>query len=354
MQIDFHYDMLYVLARYACFDRQDAEIIAHSSQYVDDAEHGGIIKFTNYPSYYHIRTAHKMLDRENWNATANFNTWVPFHFLPGNISDTGGDEEIAYLSKLVCKADSAIANEMMKECIRQKNEYNGLHRLGLSLHVYADTWAHQNFAGIADKLNQTTDIDVLYKVQLPQEILREFGNEVFNLFADDYLPLGHGSVQAYPDIPFIKWSYYDHAGVKLEIENYKRYIAAAQEIFKYLKRYQLGIPDAVVEELPIDVKSKLLDLLENIKGNRQQRHMLWQKKMDEDYFGFHDRACPYASNGQNSWKGIALSTDKADVNAVYTIDSSFYVSDWKRFHDAAKEHLNFVMNELLPKYEIVS
>lgn len=71
MQIDFHYDAIYVLARYAGFNREEAIIIAHSSQYVDDAENGGIIKFTNYPCYYHIRTAHEILDKDNLDEMAN-------------------------------------------------------------------------------------------------------------------------------------------------------------------------------------------------------------------------------------------------------------------------------------------
>jgi len=184
MQIDFHYDAIYVLSRYAGFNREDAKIIAHSSQYVDDAENGGLIKFTNSPSYYHIRTAHKIVDKQNSDEMANIYSWVPFHFLPGNVSDEGKGIETSFVSKLVCRENSQIAREMMEECIFRKNDYNGLHRLGLSLHVYADTWAHQNFAGISEKINCTKDIYVLKYIQLMIYSLIVIGRSFMMLLKD--------------------------------------------------------------------------------------------------------------------------------------------------------------------------
>lgn len=51
---------------------------------------------------------------------------------------------------------------------------------------------------------------------------------------------------------------------------------------------------------------------------------------------------------------IALNTNEAVANSYYTVTDSFFVSDRKRFHDATKEHLNFVMNILLPNQGVVS
>ena len=41
MQIDFHHAVTYVAARLAGFSANDAGIIAHSAQYVDDAVNAG-------------------------------------------------------------------------------------------------------------------------------------------------------------------------------------------------------------------------------------------------------------------------------------------------------------------------
>ena len=35
---------------------------------------------------------------------------------------------------------------------------HALHRLGITMHVYADTWAHQGFAGTPHEINQATEI----------------------------------------------------------------------------------------------------------------------------------------------------------------------------------------------------
>lgn len=42
MQIDFHHATTYVLARLAGFEHPEANIIAYSAQYVDDATNSGL------------------------------------------------------------------------------------------------------------------------------------------------------------------------------------------------------------------------------------------------------------------------------------------------------------------------
>ena len=46
MNIDFHYGITYVLARLAGLNAEDSKIVAHSSQYVDDATTHGILHFS--------------------------------------------------------------------------------------------------------------------------------------------------------------------------------------------------------------------------------------------------------------------------------------------------------------------
>ena len=84
MQIDFHHTATYVIARFAGFENEEAKIIAHSAQYVDDATNDGTINFDNGAMYKRISSAHKMLDYRNFADLANHQVWIPFHFLPGN------------------------------------------------------------------------------------------------------------------------------------------------------------------------------------------------------------------------------------------------------------------------------
>ena len=87
MQIDFHHGTIYVLARLAGLNQNDANIVAYSSQYIDDAIHSGTIYFSNRATYQFKAAAHRMLDYRNFKELANHRVWTPFHFLPGNEID---------------------------------------------------------------------------------------------------------------------------------------------------------------------------------------------------------------------------------------------------------------------------
>lgn len=41
------------------------------------------------------------------------------------------------------------------------------------------------------------------------------------------------------------------------------------------------------------------------------------------------------------------------LETVYTHIEEFEMSNWKRFHDAAKAHWSFVIHDLLPKHGIM-
>jgi hypothetical protein len=130
MQRDFHHGVIYVLSRVAGFSPEDATIIAYSSQYVDDATNGSFIKFTNHPMYYRIKSAHAMKDFCNLDDLANQNSWMPFHFLPGNLQ--ADDTELGFVSRLICRENSSVAQDMVREAFLHKSDENGLHRLGVT------------------------------------------------------------------------------------------------------------------------------------------------------------------------------------------------------------------------------
>ncbi len=70
--------------------------------------------------------------------------WVPFHFLPANCLLPEGDgEEEDFILRITCRPNSNIAKDMVSECIRLSKAPQALYRLGITMHVYADTWAHQ-------------------------------------------------------------------------------------------------------------------------------------------------------------------------------------------------------------------
>ncbi|MFA5822561.1 MAG: DUF6765 family protein [Thermodesulfovibrionales bacterium] len=52
MQKDFHYDMVYALAKEAGYEDNEAYIIAHSSQYVDDNTDREYSAYDSYGEFY--------------------------------------------------------------------------------------------------------------------------------------------------------------------------------------------------------------------------------------------------------------------------------------------------------------
>ena len=60
---------------------------------------------------------------------------MPFHFLPGN----GRKSDGRFIRRIVCTKNSKVAGAMVSECILRRDLPYGLHRLGVTMHVYADS-----------------------------------------------------------------------------------------------------------------------------------------------------------------------------------------------------------------------
>ena len=83
MEKDFHYYLVFGLAKLAGFSINDSETIAYASQYVDDStESEPIIPFSD-QHFDTVRTAHYNLSAFNWDVQKKI--YMPFHFLPTNI-----------------------------------------------------------------------------------------------------------------------------------------------------------------------------------------------------------------------------------------------------------------------------
>jgi hypothetical protein len=174
MQIDGHHALTYTVSRMAGFEHKEAEIIAYAAQYVDDATNSGLIKFKDGPMYSRISSAHGVFDMANHlDEHENHLVWVPFHFLPGNGGeDENGGKELSFVEKIKCTKDSYIAREMIDYCVAGKDKEYALHRLGISMHVYADTFAHWGFAGVIHDINKINNLemeneDIIPDRQLP-------------------------------------------------------------------------------------------------------------------------------------------------------------------------------------------
>lgn len=361
MQIDFHHAVTYTVARLAGFAHREAETIAYCAQYVDDATNTGTIRFDNDAMYSRISSAHKMLDYRNFDKLANHFVWIPFHFLPGNGGKrTGEDPEGSFIEKIVCRPNSPVARDMVRACIEERHDFYGLHRLGITMHVYADTWAHQGFSGVVHSVNNIRALDDKDKPDAGfwgklKDFFGDAFDEAVGRFVGDGLPLGHGAALSYPDRPYLKWRYKGSHGKIVRRDNTKDFSEAAQEMCKAMQRYRVGNPDADVPGLPEKDRDKITDMLGSIKKeDGHDRHRTWLRVLREGYFSFPPVKLEYQPKGVGSWKHQALGTRKVKDKKtdIFPYDPSFLSSDWKLFHDALQAHRLAVIRDILPLYGI--
>ncbi len=347
MQIDFHHAVTYVTARLAGFPKKDAEKIAYAAQYVDDATSPGTVVFNNKAAYHRMCSAHKMVDVRNINLVENQHVWMPFHFLPGNGGMAAGENpDGSFIEKIVSRPgnDNPVARDMVEEAIREQGRPYGLHRFGITMHVFADTWAHQQFAGVEHPINEV-------------EKARETGTKVFSnglqgwlrdVLDDAIPPLGHGRANIFPDMPFLTWTYRNGLGKDITRRNTDDFCEAAEQMCRAMQRYQgseeVGLPAGDAEKV-----KDLFSSLQEKKG--ENRHKQWLAAIADGTFSFGPETVEYSGkDGEDSWKKLALGTgiDKP----VYPYKKSFLKSDWKLFHDAVQAHHLYINHQLLPKYGI--
>ncbi|MDP3694744.1 MAG: hypothetical protein Q8R42_01370 [Desulfocapsaceae bacterium] len=350
MQIDFHHATTYVAARLAGFPQDRAEIVAHAAQYVDDATCSGIIRFNNIEALYsRISSAHKMLDPRNADELANHLVWIPFHFLPGNDGLGEGQNPIGtFINKLVCKPDSPIARQMVRQTIVDQDRSYGLHRLGVAMHVYADTWAHQGFTGVLHEINEVEHVSETSSSGVFSSGLASF----LSCILDDAVPpLGHGRATVFPDMPFLSWKYQNGRNEPIERNNTDQFCQAAEQLCRAMKRYIAKDPYADVSGIKEQDMNKIQDLFLKIKEkNGDKRHEAWLQAIEDDPFSFGSEKISYPAKGEGSWKEQALGTSEDKLK--YPWNPAFLQSNWKFFHDSLQAHRFYVIYDLLPKFGI--
>ncbi|MGZ3772821.1 MAG: DUF6765 family protein [Pseudobdellovibrionaceae bacterium] len=364
MEIDFHFGVTYVVSRIAGLDHNQAQTVATCSQYVDDTVNAGVLNFKTGEAYYRIRTAHDTLDYRMWNKIEERRVWVPFHFLPGNRQL--GAHKNDYYNRIVCRPNSEIAQAMVQNCIMKQDRPFGLHQLGITAHVFVDTWAHQGFAGINHPVNIVKDIKLNHppdrktfcktwkEVGFWTALIHKLQPIVCDLI-DRWFPMGHGAALHYPDHPFRQWTYKNGQGEVINRNNPKDFLEAADELCKFIQRFVKKDPDAFVPGLPSADKNLIEKMLtEIVEEDGVKRNETWLLAIKKGEFSFGPSSPYYCDSGPGSWKFEALGTVNAKINSCdkFNFKKEFLSSDWKLFHDAAKAHQYEMLTEVLPQFGI--
>jgi hypothetical protein len=350
MNIDFHYGVVYVVARAAGLSEDDAGTVAHACQYVDDATTPGILIFQGGETYERFASAHSMYDYHNAEDSMNRVVWAPFHFLPGGEGPTLDE-------KAVCRCNSDVAKDIVRAAIRRKGIDNALHRLGVTLHVYVDTWAHQGFSGIESDYNRIShlraeDCTPEQWWQRVDDFTKHLENDVVSDALSRFFPLGHGAALHYPDQPWAVWSYVNGKGHEVHRDNLPQFIEAADWACKAVQGFIAG--DERFEAFP-GLSHAVREALRNLLTfNREDDPDVRLEKLCDallagEIADLRGSVPKYIAKGEGSWKHLATGlVAKDDTGARPVHGPTFENSDYRHFHDAVKEHRFVVTQQILP------
>jgi hypothetical protein len=299
MQLDMHYYGTYAMARAAGMKPEAAQIVATAAQFVDDNAGKDTIEFYDGARIDVDATAHHTLSIMNLNSEDQRNVWIPFHFLPG-------DEGNSYTEKLICRKDSAIAKEMVKNNIKvASSKPYALELMGITAHVYADTFAHYGFSGISSRWNKVDNdsFEFLKVTPATRKYLKEKAEKFYNKHKPQGFfqnikswaaenasgALGHGSVLTYPDRPFLKWSYeyevidgIERPEIKVERDNTKDFMEGCEALHDMFRTFLDKNPKFTSGKgKKFAAISKIVEGVLSTQATKEGRIKAWQKVAKE-------------------------------------------------------------------------
>lgn len=250
MQLDMHYWAVYALARATGIPLEIARIIAHASQYVDDAKHTEMIIIGD-KAIVPIMTAHKPIDFKILQTKDNLLVWPPFHFLPGNL------ETKIFMARMRCVANGPLIKPMLAHALQYQNHNRPFspHLVGIATHVLLDSFAHDGFIGLSSELNKIKNTSLRIEVRsdaIKKYVWRKFKSfmaktvrntiEIIKGTVAEIIPIGHAALATLPDRPYLKLSYETEDGRKVERDNVESFWQACECLYNFLIEFAKDNP----------------------------------------------------------------------------------------------------------------
>lgn len=272
MKKDAHYYAILGFCRACGFKKKSAQAVAYASQFVDDAK-VNLMYIKNpseelqceivdhRPAFFNMATCHSYFKIKTFNYEAMVNNTVAFHFVPGCKGEN-------FTKKLRCMEESPVIMKLLHEVLLEDD----LVKLGIVLHAYADTFAHQGFSGLLSKVNDIKNYKAKAYIGLLNRAthkIKQFTKDNYDGLFDYILPAyGHGQALDFPDLPYLVWSYdYEYSDEfngnlkRVEIDNRERYKRAFRKIQAHLEKYLLHHPQHLDPHVKFDKFDLLLETL---------------------------------------------------------------------------------------------
>lgn len=217
MEQNFHYHGTYTAAVMAGFSPEDALVIARAAQYVDDCD-GETVQGNSSIFWSNMRDVVPGWEKE---ILTILDIWPVFHFLPGDFTSIRPYVDPQLLTstrpcewmapKLICGTESRLTRAIVDGARLYYNDSTPPHiqklqRIGVTMHVLADTFAHQGFAGIPLSLiNEATSVRQAEPGGDLRRKLYVFSPAGYSERSFGYL--GHGRMGHLPDQPGETFTY---------------------------------------------------------------------------------------------------------------------------------------------------
>lgn len=356
MQLDMHYYGTYAMARAAGINKEAAEIIATAAQFVDDNAAGDAIKFQDGGRFYTEATAHHTFDGANLNRQDQRSVWVPFHFLPGA-------EGNSYTEKLMCKKNSEVVEKVLNYTLAHYDAPYALELLGITAHIYADTFSHYDFSGVSSRKNIIEDSSLSYvsdnisqeiqdhlesqnkKYQKAHRRETSFLDNIKGWFAGGASGgLGHAGACEYPDRPYLQWSFV-RDGVESTHDNPQNFIEACEALYTLFKNFADSRPD--IKEQPRDfseIKDDVFQVL-STPGTMEERIELWQQACNAGQITHQAESIPLYSD--EGWNDERTDLHRGEHSSV-ALDQHVY-----KFYQASAHMRTYILRDLLPSHGLV-
>ena len=271
MQIDFHYYATYCAAYLAGYSHEECLAVCYSAQFTDCCTRT-LLSTIGGPS----EAATTQLQLEMMDARTDIlgiqditRIWASFHFLPRDLKADPGKGSRIYKAKyrLICGPNG----DLLKKTV-ELAQNKSLQAVGIAMHVLADTWAHQYFAGTPSQVINNTDYwfyELVPAAEVPGDGKGDgdersgfterritfrhnptgkddpekgiYTGTVYQLEENSVMSLGHGRAGHLPDYSFMRYKYLPAWGKYGEVikDNPSDYYKAFSQMV-YAMRYLRG------------------------------------------------------------------------------------------------------------------
>ena len=287
MQDDFHYYATYCAAFLAGFTHEESQQICYSAQLVDLCSRTFLRKIGGPASAATTQLQLELMDARTDPAGLQDITriWASFHFLPRDLyAEAPGGKRYRNKFRLICGPNGELTADTVELA-----KGRGLPAAGLAMHVVADTWAHQYFAGTPSLVINNTDyyfyeilgrgenstdrkIDFRHSVSAPDDIENgKYTNSVYQSSEYHIMNLGHGRAGHLPDYSFIRYRYLPAWGRYEEVvkDNPSDYLHAFCQMVAALRYLRGDLPDFAKDSCDVDTVLPYGERIKTILVRRQ-------------------------------------------------------------------------------------